>query len=122
MGTSCTDVCDDVIAKLLSARLPVSTEDEESHDDVLQALANSILIPLHFHVPDNAHYRDAALSADLQIDMEEMIAGIIFDFEISQSKTQLGEDDCAELGRQIFRAISARLRPDFFHSVEIELA
>lgn len=121
MVTSCSDVCQEIIWKLLAARLPVSTEDEDSHDDVLEALANSVFIPRHFHVPDDAHYRDLVLPADRQVDMEEKIAGIILDFEKTEGNTPLYEEHCSELGRRLFRAIAADLRPDFFDKVEVEL-
>jgi hypothetical protein len=49
------------------------------------------------------------LDADEQITAEEEIAAYLFDAELD-----IGEEDCAEAGRQILKMVLKRFRPDFF--------
>jgi hypothetical protein len=56
------------------------------------------------------------LSAEEQIDMEESIASIIFECSERASSGEdsctLGEEDAAQLGRDILQQVLSKFRPD----------
>lgn len=62
-----------------------------------------------------SYYNDK-LDANEQISMEEDIASMIFYHESNlipaYDGPALGEDDCAELGRQILKKVLSHFRPD----------
>ena len=56
------------------------------------------------------------LSPEDQIDAEETVAAIVFNYEYADPDTRPSEDAAAEIGRRATRAILRRFRPDFFES------
>ena len=69
-----------------------------------------------------ADYNDK-IDADDQITAEEQIAAMIFDCEVEDAEDnpiRLPEGECAQLGRDILKAILARFRPDFFDVVDAD--
>jgi hypothetical protein len=120
----CSLVCEKITGKLASAGFSFDPDYEE-HDDVLEALANSVVFPRDFHVPDSAGYSDA-LPEDFQILMEEKIA-IFVNKRLLTAMNRLGlgvqsvfsEEERAALGRDLFRLMAARMRPDFFDDFDL---
>jgi hypothetical protein len=51
-------------------------------------------------------------SPEAQVEAEEMIASIIFDFAYPDGEEAPGEESCAEMGRRILRSVMERFRPD----------
>ena len=109
----CTEVCDHIVGWLNMLGFEIS--DDEDHSDVLDALSECVLIPTNFVVLDGARYLLNKAQAKLQTQMEERITGLIFDEAVGS----ISEDDCAELGRRIFRILAKTLRPDFFETFEL---
>ena len=65
------------------------------------------------------NYNDKLYAAH-QIEAEERIAAMIFDCEAEDAKgdpIRLPEGECAQLGRDILKAVLTRFRPDFFDEV-----
>jgi hypothetical protein len=62
---------------------------------------------------DGPGYSDK-LEADIQISTEEAIAAAIFRAENASPNDFLGEEECADLGRDILKLVLGRFRPDLF--------
>jgi hypothetical protein len=55
------------------------------------------------------------LSGEDQVDTEEKIASMIFDYANDVSYPGPNEEDCAALGRDILRVVLEKFRPDLFN-------
>lgn len=69
-----------------------------------------------------ADYNDK-IDADEQIEAEEQIAAMIFDCEVEDTEgnpIRLPEGECAQLGRDILKAVLTQFRPDFFDAIDAD--
>ena len=113
--TSCPDICDDVIARLITLGYDLGDDEDTDHNQILDILAGCVLVPLKpIQDPDRGYAPQ--LCPDRQINVEEDIASIIGDaIHVEPESPHFDVEGTSQrLSRLVLRQVLAEFRPDLF--------
>lgn len=113
--SSCTDVCEVVCDRLSGAGFDVPADSDlgaDGHDDVLEMLAWTVIIPARFTLPENARLLPSPHVDQLRVTVEDRVVELLAGHVSADAAP--GTADAHDLARMIFLEAAALLRPDLF--------
>ncbi len=117
----CEDVCEAVCDRLSGAGFDVPGDvslGPDGHDEVLEMLACTVIIPAQFTLPEDARLLPYPHVDQLRIAVEERIAEVVRDYSLQLPSfgisPKLEDAEVYELARLLFVEAAALLRPDLF--------
>lgn len=111
----CEDVCEVICDRLSGAGFDVPADEDlgpDGHDDVLEMLACTVMIPASFTLREDARLLSYPHVEHLRVAVEERIVELIGGHVATEAAP--GTVDAHDLAREIFIEVASMLRPDLF--------